>query len=566
MPIAMTANRGKPILRFAFAVGILAAAVPAVTAGANKASAEVSQPGTSKISVFAMPRAHKAQLALAAMVRAGDLDKAAPLVQKTLERFPTLPVPNFIAAILAVRKGDTDGAIARLQTAYENGFRDAAALEKTALFTPIRNDPRFKTLVSAMKEPAEPHRADAAKPSPVRNGIAEVTEGNTGWDPRLNLLQSSFTFNSKLFASRIVDTGKDKPADLLNDLFRAGKAAGNIGDLYDNRDRGHSKMSKELLPQVAMVEYGNAAKASGLDFGFNSQLFFNAPAFGNASLGVNGQYSVARMAMGNPRETGVLYLQYRANQLYVYPSVHDFRQEGGDAFTANTPYTLISLGKSGSDKPFLHAVANILGAFKPEVKKGLIDRKLLMPAVQMVFRRGLTGVDGDADYLSGKAHPAVFDGGRIDRVKMIGLANALDVKDIPPMVAFTVVEESNVSITKPTQNPKGIVFNTPSALGRVVFKAGEPKRLVVDASATGAGDDRPLRYHWVVLEGDPDRIRISPHGDGAVAEIVVPWHGNRPSGIAPEINTNRVDIGVFAQAGEVISAPAIISIFNDPSG
>lgn len=562
----MTASRGKSILCFALAVGVLTAFGPTVTAWPNKASAQPIQPEKPAVSVFAMPSVHEVQLALAALVRAGDLDKAAPLVQQILERFPTLPFPNFVAAILAVRKGDTDGAIARLQTAFENGFRDAAALEKSALFNPIRNDPRFETLVSAMKKPADSKQANAAGPSPVRNGIAEVTEKNTGWDPRLNLLQSSFTFNSKLFASRIVDAGKDQPADLLNDLFRAGKAAGNIGDLYDNRDRGHSKMSKELLPQVAMVEYGNAAKASGFDFGFNSKLFFNAPTFGNASLGVNGQYSVARMAMGNPREVSVLYLQYRANQLYVYPSVHDFRPEDGDAFTANTPYTLISRGKSGSDKPFLHAVANILAAFKPEVKKALIDRNLLMPTVQMCFRRGLTGVDGDADYLSGKAHPAVFDGAWIDRAKMIRLANALDVKDIPPMVALAVVEESNVSVSKPNQNPKGIAFNTPSALGRVVFKAGEQKRLVVDASATGDGDGQPLRYHWVVLEGDPDRIRISPRGDGAVAEISVPWHGNRPSGIAPEINTNRVDIGVFAQAGEVISAPAIISIFNDPSG
>lgn len=566
MPIAMSANRRRSIRPDKRGAATVLAIMLLAIGGQGQAVAQSGPADAPKISVFAMPRAQEAQLALASLVRSGDFDKAEPLVRQILGRFPTLPFPNFVAAVLAARKGDAEGAISLLETALENGFRDPTALEKTPIFNPIRNNPRFEAVVAEMKSPAEPRDSNATKPSPVQNGVAEVGEDNTGWDPRLNLLESSFKFSSKLFASRIVDGGKDKPADLLNDLYRSGKAAGNLGDLYDNRDRGHSPLPQTLLPQVAMVKYGNGAKASGLDYGFNSKLFFNAPAFGNSSVGVKGQFSVARMAMANPRETGILYLQYRKNQLYIYPSVHDFLAKKGDAFTANTPYTLVSLGKSRSDKPFLHAVGNIMAAFKPEVKKALIERSLLMPVVQMVFRRGLKGVDSDSDYLSGKAHPVVFDGERIDRAKMIRLANALDVADIPPMVSLSVVEESAVSVSKPGQNPNGIVFNTPSALGRVVFKAGESKRITVDASETGGEGADGIRYHWVVLEGDKDKIKISPRADGAAAEITVPWHGNRPSINAPDVKTNRVDIGVFVQAGSVISAPAIISIFNDPSG
>ena len=555
--------RARFTLPFLFATVFLATASAASPVFAQ--SGQSGGAGAQKVSVFAMPKAQEAQLALAGMVRSGDLDKAAPLVEQILGRFPTLPFPNFVAAVLSVRKGDGEGALGFLETAFANGFRDPGALEQNALFNPIRNDPRFADLLARMKAPAAEREAQTTEPRPVQNGEAEVEEDNTGWDPRLNLLQSSFTFNSKLFASRTVDGGQDKAADLLNDLFRGGKAAGNIGDLYDNRDRGHSPIAKTLLPQVAMVKYGSGAKASGLDYGFNSKLFYNAPAFGNSSVGVNGMFSVARMALGNPREASILYLQYRANQLYVYPSVHDYSAKTGDAFTANTPYTLVSLGKSRSDKPFLHAVANILAAFKPDVKKDLIARKLLMPTVQMVFRRGLKGVESDGDYLSGKAHPVVFDGERIDREKMIRLANGLESADIPPMVALSVLEESDISGGPPGMNPKGVVFDTPSALGRVMFDKGESKRLVVDASGTDANGGSSLQFHWVVLEGDRDRIRITPQKNGSAAEIVVPWHGTRPSANAPEIKTNRVDIGVFAQSGKSISAPAIISIYNDPS-
>ncbi len=555
--------RARLILSCFFAAALWATA--SVCSPVLAQNSQSGSTGTQKVSVFAMPKAQEAQLALAGLVRAGNLEKAAPLVDQILNRFPTLPFPNFVAAILAARKGEGETAIDFLETALANGFRDPAALEQNALFNPIRNDPRFAALLAQMKAPAVEREAQTTAPRAVQNGEAAVEEDNTGWDPRLNLLQSAFTFNSKLFASRTVDGGKDKAADLLNDLFRDGRAAGNIGDLYDNRDRGHSPMSKTLLPQVAMVKYGSGAKANGLDYGFNSKLFYNAPTFGNASVGVNGMFSVARMALGNPREASILYLQYRSNQLYVYPSVHDYSAKRGDAFTANTPYTLVSLGKSRSDKPFLHAVANILAAFKPDVKKDLIARKLLMPTVQMVFRRGLKGVDSDAEYLSGKAHPVVFDGERIDRSRMIRLANSLEIGDVPPMVSLSVLEESDIAGGPPGMNSKGVVFDTPSALGRVMFAADDRKRIVVDASGTGVDGGAPLRFHWVVLEGDRDRIKITPRENGDVAEIVVSWHGTRPSGNTPDIKTNRVDIGVFVQTGQSISAPAIISIYNDPS-
>ncbi|RVU34107.1 hypothetical protein EOI86_23625 [Hwanghaeella grinnelliae] len=547
----------KWFLRAVSAVGVVAILAAPV------ANAQNSSPS---VSVFDMPRAQQAQLALASLLRSGEFDKAELAARKILSRFPTLPFPNFVAAFTSARKGDGAAALTSLETAADNGFQDLTALEQNAAFDIIRADPRFVALLerAKTKPPATSNINSEIEPAPIQGGVGMVTDKNTAWDPRLNLLKASFAFGSKLFASRIVDAGKNDPAGrLLNDLYRAGEAAGNIGDLYDNRDRDHSQVAMKRVPQVSYVEYGNKAKQAGLDFGFNSTIFFNAPTYGNSSVGVKGLYSVARFALGNAREAGILYLQYRSNHLYIYPSVRDHAPFKVDRFPANIPYYLVSRGKSGSDWPFMLAVANIMAAFKPEVKKHLVENNLLMPTVQMVFRRGQDIVAKPSDYLLPTAHPTVFDGKQINREKMVRLANSLQIGDIPPMVVLKVLQESDVSAPAGRGNSKGVVFDTPSAIARAVTTAGEPKSLTVSVEETAGVSDGGLTFHWVVLEGDPAKVKIAPrNAAGTTVEITASWQGRHDSTATPGIKSDRIDIGVFAQRGNHFSAPAIISVAN----
>ena len=53
----------------------------------------------------------------------------------------------------------------------------------------------------------------------------------------------------------------------------------------------------------------------------------------------------------------------------------------------NTPYLIASQGSSGSDQPFMRAIPYTLAAFRPEVKRKLIDNGLLMPTLQMILRQ-----------------------------------------------------------------------------------------------------------------------------------------------------------------------------------
>ena len=235
-------------------------------------------------------------------------------------------------------------------------------------------------------------------------------------------------------------------ADDLNGWFLQGTAAGNYGDLYDNRDGGHSLLPAEDFPQLTSVRYDDEAQKAGLDRALNRYMLFNAPTIGNASLALTGGAlwrSLPREALTDPAQVASLFQQYVANQIYVYPAHKDYGTGLGDLITANTPYMLISVGSSGSDQPLLKALAATLAAFRPEVKAFLIKNGLIAPTLQWIFRRGQLGIDSDEDYLLGRAHPSAFDGKRINLPDMLERAHRLQASEVPPMVQLHVTEESH---------------------------------------------------------------------------------------------------------------------------
>lgn len=112
-------------------------------------------------------------------------------------------------------------------------------------------------------------------------GQAMVEESNTVLDPQSRLLQVFF----RLDAAGLDKDGKELPiaaglgaaGDLLRQWQQDGTAAGNRGDLYDNRDRDHSTMTVASFPQLTRVEYAPALKQRGLDYGPQIGLLFQGP-------------------------------------------------------------------------------------------------------------------------------------------------------------------------------------------------------------------------------------------------------------------------------------------------
>lgn len=407
----------------------------------------------------------------------------------------------------------------------------------------------------------------------ARGGVVLVTPENT-----LALLPGNRRLARVVFPKSdipvlvpVLGPGLDEPGhQLLRRLYAAGKAAGNNGDLYENRDRGHSRLPPYAHPQLTHVVYGDGFKVRNLDYGGAEQMLFDAPLIGNSSTALTAGAlwrSLPRMmlTMGDRPVSGPrhLYQNYVGGQIHVYPEHRDHDPEYGDVLPANTPYYLISKGSSGSDQAHLQALAMILAAFRPDTKAFLRQTGLIAPTVQMVYRRARIGVRSRAAYLSGAAHPSVFDARDISLVRMVGLANAIPPDAVPPMVRLQVIEDMKAreGVDYFGQGESEVLFDTPGAIARVWRSRAGQRRMVVSAATTRDPNDRQLQFTWVVLRGDPARVMITPlTPDGTRARIDLIWQGPRAAPGTPDILSSRIDIGVFANNGVYDSAPAFISV------
>ncbi|MGC9420012.1 MAG: hypothetical protein ACP5EN_13680 [Rhodovulum sp.] len=355
-------------------------------------------------------------------------------------------------------------------------------------------------------------------------------------------------------------------ARLLRYLNGQGGINGFAGILYDNRDRGHSTLPRDQYPRLTHLEYGPQLAAKGLDYGLAGRIVLPAVVLGNSSTAMTrgpAARSQPRLAMTSASWRAIMPMLYANNHIYVYPEHRDHDAE--DLFPVNWPYTIISQGSSGSDRVFLNAVAMTLAAFPADTFAALREQRLVAPTVQMILRRNLATVSSRADYLSGKAHPPVFDGRQVRSGRMVAQASDLRPEDIPPLVRLRVIEDGFAEAAGLAGLDERLL-DTPAAIGRLWRGFAWERALTVTAENTSAPNDRPLSFEWRLLRGDPARVRIEPQGpDGRTARIHVAWHepwsepipGSRDNGVR---RVSRVDIGVFAHNGVHDSAPALISI------
>ncbi len=368
-------------------------------------------------------------------------------------------------------------------------------------------------------------------------------------------------------AAQVLGAKKQDPAhQMLRRLVAAGQAAGNAGDLYENRDRRHSPLGTDAHPQLTHVLYNDAFQRQGLDYGLGLTMLFDTPLIGNSSTAVNsGKHwrSLPRLALTTPGGAGLLFQNYASGQIHVYPEHRDHDPERGDLLPANTPYMLISQGSSGSDRAHLEALVMILAAFRPDTKQRLRETGLIAPTVQMIYRRARVGVRSRDAYLSGAAHPTAFRDRDIALARMVGLANSIKPDEIPPMVQLKVLEESAAreGVDYFGEGLSEALFDTPSAIARVWRSKAGQRSMIVTTADTVDPNGRDLTFDWALLRGDPARVRITPlTPDGRYAQIDMVWQDPMPAPGSPDTMSSRIDIGVFANNGIHDSAPAFISV------
>ena len=377
--------------------------------------------------------------------------------------------------------------------------------------------------------------------------------------------------------------GGGKVGDLLRQWWKEGTAAGNAGDYYDNRDGDHSPLSLAPYPQLSLFKYSEQDLKLKKHWAAAREIRPHVT-FGNSSTSAPPQ-----LGGSNPRSYYVssfglsfLYQQYTKNNLYIYPEHrdHDPGHNGlpppsssgrgaggeggyGDLYPTNTPYLLISQGSSGSDQPFMRMLPSVLAAFRPDVKAKLIETGTLMPTIQMLFRSTNKHLKDPKEYLTGKAHPTVFEGTWVDELALVQKAHELELKSVPPMVQLRVVEEDKAvhGFDFFDTATSEVLTDTPAVIARVHRARRQSQRIVVDAGASFDVNKHKLTYTWVVLRGDPDKIKIVPKKDDqSIAEITIAHHERRPIAPGSAMESNRVDIGVFVHNGTHYSAPGFVTL------
>lgn len=363
-------------------------------------------------------------------------------------------------------------------------------------------------------------------------------------------------------------TRTDEVAKQLNEWFVNGTAAGLQAITYENRDGQHSPLNTGQYPLLQVF------KGTDNDKGAATQIRAT-PTLGNCSMASAATQlgCLPRIYMMDPDGNRFLARQYLSNNLFIYPEHqdHDIGANGvggyGDLLPLNTPCLLISQGSSFTDQPFLRALLSTTAAFRPETQKLLIEKRLLCPTLQSIFRRANTMVQTPEDYFTGKAHPVVFDGAQIDEAKMIRIAHDMTPEGIPPVAFMQILEETKIEEGRNYFEAAGShpwqLADTPVSIARVLRGNEDAHDMLVSLEKSLNPAKGPLQMRAALLQGDPRFVRIEIGKGKPLIRLRVRWQP--PLINATGIRSHRIDIGLFADNGASISAPSVISFYMLPN-
>lgn len=510
------------------------------------------------------------RLMTAALFQQEKFADAETRCQQSVDLIPHDPAGHYLLACTQAKQGKIEAALASLKQAVRWGFNQAEVMDRDPNLAALHGNLDFAMLIADAKSavrPPSPWRHHIAPATP-NDGKVVVSASNTAWDAKHGVFIS-------LLRPPMADPAVKVPLPAGGGLdveisrwYAEGTAAGNIGDFYDNHDQHHSTMHIENFPQMTEIVWDEETRRRQFHTGLQTRFFFTGVVLGNSSTAmVNGPFwrSQPRLAYVNARNAAVLYTQYTKNHLYFYPEHTDHDLTYGDVFPANTPYVVISQGSSYSDQAFIDAFAYALAALRPDVKAMLVKQGALMPTLQMIFRRTNANVPAEEDYLTGAAHPTVFQGEHLRPAAMVAMAHNLTVDNLPPLVRMKVLEDdpSVPGVDYFDIGPRQELFTTPSAVARVHRTANYKYRMVVSAEESVDLTGKPLTYHWKLLRGDDSLVEIKPLNEsGSIVELIVPFHAKRPIGHGSGLVSNRVDIGCFVSNGKYYSAPGFVTFFT----
>lgn len=527
------------------------------------------------------PRHMQLRRQLADVLKRGDAARMEGICREALRILPGDATWHYNLACALSQLGKAADAFDELDKAIEFGFRHADIIEKDTDFTRIRREPRFDELVKKARalagKPARGH--PEIRPAYVPpNGKVVLDETNTTWNFDDGVFEAHFfiTEPATPIASQSAAFGKSKPNSPECPAVRAwiadGTGSGNLGDIYVNRDAGHSMLAVGDFPGIVNVKYSPAAHAAQLDVDHPNTLFPNCAVFGNISRArLGGPYwrSLGRASFTDPALAPRMHLLYRNNQFWFMPAHHDFgKKDIGDVFPGVAPFQFITVGSSWSDQGPLRAALAASASFPKVTKQAIIRRHLMGPTLQWLMRRTQRGVQTEDDYLSHKAHPTAFSGSRLDRVRLVEKAHALQPEQIPPFAALSVINSRACPLHYPVpgrdypDTASEILYNTPSAICLVLRAPEGIRPFLFRARAEAIPQSAIPTFAWRVVHGDASAVKIEAFPGEPTA---TPDKGFVQITVDRRNIKERIDVACFAKTDSTDwGAPSFISFFPIP--
>lgn len=462
-----------------------------------------------------------------AAVREGDTKTMIETSRKGVALLPDDPTWHYnLACSLAYLKNHAQ-AFAELEKAIDLGFRDVEAIRKDADLKRLAGERRFDELVEY---------AGKMQSRPLMVGPLATVEatGVFGRQVALGAQNMLWDFDIGCFAAQL--------------KLAVGSGGGNLGDLYMNRDGGHSLLVVTNYPGLTRIKLDKEGETRrmGLDF---PNVLFPYPVFGNCSRALTGgpywrSLPRAMMTTEAARMIGRMTKFYLSNQIWVFPANADCAPVGtnNDVFASVTPYWLTTAGRSWSDLPYLRAALEVSRTLRPEVKKAIVSQGMLSPVVQTLIRKSLKGVANEDDYLTAKAHPTALPPNGLDLPRLKRSSAELTADAVPPLAALSVVPHP---LSEQPAWPE-LTYRSPFAWA-YVLRAEADERIFTITAAGLPGSE----YAFANVHDDRGAAKVERLGrDAAVVTLV-------RTKMSP---TNRVDIAVFARKkGTGWGAPSFVS-------
>ena len=529
-------------------------------------------PAVSEVNVFDMPGRSLRHFQLLALMDASHKQRDYVTMEAVSREGAELGTSDALwgynlACALALQ-GQVQAALSALDQAIAAGFLDAEFLNQDPDLASLRSAPGFQTRLARIAELR-------ALPGALTNRLTTLlpdasqtvtqTASNTLWSFQMGLFQA-FVDQPPASPAAVY---RGPEASSINGWLRDGTASGASGVLYVNRDNDTQPLDIALYPGLLRLGYSPEMTERKLTIGLPNTLFANAdgqrfmPVIGHSSMGyLNSPYwrSQPRAVCGDPRQAMLQSVFLLGCQLFFYPAYGDYDLRTGDLFPANLPYFMAVAGQLNAERPFVEAAAAALAAMRPDTRAELTRVGLLMPTLQALFRASQRTLSQREDYLTGLAHPPAFQAANLDVARLVRMAHDVTTNDVPPVVILSVRKETQMipdrdffDVLRSEQ-----LFDSPLAVARVFRGAAHARTL--DMKVGCKGDH--VRLHWVVLQGDPDKVTFAPRTpDASEMSLTVAYHPHfeTPVGAGKRLMTARVDIGVIAETPAGFSLPSIIS-------